>query len=258
MLDMVTRTWMDSALGRCVRTWAVLIGSMTLCMHLGANSAQAQWGWGMGGWGMRGGGQISNAMTLRNINNRSSQAARAAYATRGRMPGAGQIYRGNPNAFVNQTRNSTFTDRFDASTRRSISDQAIRLPANADVAANPDPAASSRPRTILPFASFFSGAGKLVWPSEAPTTGALADQRQAADTALEQVYSEVRQSGHAPVGMVSDARTQLTDYGRPALAYLREHTTAAVVDTFHRFLLGLYDALGNAAIPQAPAAADRS
>jgi hypothetical protein len=46
---------------------------------------------------------------------------------------------------------------------------------------------------------------------------------------------------------VASAREALIAYGQPALQYLRETSTARVADTFHLFLLSLYDSLAQAA-----------
>ncbi len=46
---------------------------------------------------------------------------------------------------------------------------------------------------------------------------------------------------------MTDARSKLVDYGRPALEYIRDNSTPRIADTFHLFLLSLYDSLGQAA-----------
>ena len=51
---------------------------------------------------------------------------------------------------------------------------------------------------------------------------------------------------------MTEARSKLVEYGRPALQYIRENSTPRVADTFHLFLLSLYDSLAQAAtIPRA-------
>ncbi|GIW86133.1 MAG: hypothetical protein KatS3mg108_0457 [Isosphaeraceae bacterium] len=228
------------------------LGAFVVGLSLaGARPAWAQWGWGWGwGWGF-GGGQIGNMAIMNNINDRSAAAASAAYAARQTMPGAGRVYGGNPNAYINRTREATFFERFDPSTRRSLSQQMSRLPARAGAPAgtgSPAAAALTAARTVLPLASFFSEAGVLVWPAGAPTDGPLESQKAAADSSVTSVYREVRNGGRAPVALVTNARTALVEYGQAALDYLRAHTTPAVVDGFHRFLLSLYDSLGQAAL----------
>ena len=45
---------------------------------------------------------------------------------------------------------------------------------------------------------------------------------------------------------MTEARQKLLDYGRPALKYVRTHETPRVADSFHGFLLMLYDSLAQA------------
>jgi hypothetical protein len=47
---------------------------------------------------------------------------------------------------------------------------------------------------------------------------------------------------------VAEARQKLLDYGRPALHYVKAHETPRVADSFHGFLLSLYDSLAQAAL----------
>jgi hypothetical protein len=240
---------MTTTRGRLVRR-ALLLGAGVLALVATAGRpARAQWGWGYGGWGF-GGGQIGNMAIMNNINDRSAAAASAAYAARQTMPGVGRVYANNPNSYINRTRDATFFERFDPSTRRSMSQQMSRLPAaSASVAAPTRPAgAATGARAVMPLASFFSAAGALVWPAGAPTDGPLGSQQAAADSSVTAVYRETQAGGRAPVGLVTDARTALIAYGQPALDQLRTHTTPAVVDGFHRFLLSLYDSLGQAAL----------
>ncbi len=107
---------------------------------------------------------------------------------------------------------------------------------------------------IRPLVQFFNGMGALVWPSNAPVQGLLQDKREATDQAAAVVLQQVQTRGHASVATATDARTKLLAYGHPALDYLRQHTSQAVTDAFEDFLLSLYDSLGDAAIPPAPAA----
>jgi hypothetical protein len=189
---------------------------------------------------------------MNNINDRSAAAAGHAYSIRQSLPGSGNVYRGNSNAYINNVRDTSFFQRFDASTRRTMESEVSRrqgAPLTALATTSSTSASTAPARAVLPLASFFSAAGKLVWPSEAPTNGELGNKKDQANTASESVYQEVGSRGFATVASVSDARTRLVDYGRPALTYLREHTTPAVVDTFHKFLLGIYDAIGAASTP---------
>jgi hypothetical protein len=70
------------------------------------------------------------------------------------------------------------------------------------------------------------------------------------------VLSETKQNGVAALASVTDARQKLLEYGRPALAHVRAHETPRIADTFHMFLLSLYESLAQAATPAATAAAN--
>jgi hypothetical protein len=220
------------------------------CVLPRAAEAQYGMGWGWGGMGM--GGQIGNMAIMNNINDRSASAANYAYSIRQNIPGSGNVYANNPRAFVNNLRDTSYTPRFDAVTRRRVESQGARgatltLASTGAGSTRPQPTSPAAP-AALPLSAFFSAAGMLVWPSEAPTDGPLGSQRVAADSAAVAVLKEVRAQGFAPVAMVNDARERLVDYGRPALEYLGKNSTPAVFDAFHRFMLGLYDALGAAAL----------
>jgi hypothetical protein len=210
------------------------------------SEVHAQWGWGYGGFGM--GGQIGNYAIVSNINARSSAAAGHAYAIRQSLPGSGNVYAGNPNSFVNRVRDTSFSERFDVSTRRRIESEVARNPEVAATAAGVPP--RTRPRTppILPLANFFSAAGQLIWPTSSPIEGPLGSQRAAADASARAVYKEFQARGTAPVGLVTDARLQLVEYGRPAMEFLQKNSSAEVAQAFHTFLLGLYDSLGAVAM----------
>jgi hypothetical protein len=244
-------------------------------MGLGGARAEAQWGMGYGGfWGvMNAGGGQSNMATLNYINQRTSQAAANAYATRGSI-GGGNVYAGNPNSYINHVRDNSsgdFFERFDVSTRRGSGFQPTPtavlaasmgpaprttgpIPPPPDIrggnTAAPNPAANPPPRHVAPpLASFFTAAGMLLWPSEAPTAGELGAKRDSVDASAQAVRAQEKANGSASIGLVTEARSRLLAYGRPALAYIREHATPALADTFNNFLLGLYDSLGAAATP---------
>jgi len=61
------------------------------------------------------------------------------------------------------------------------------------------------------------------------------------------VLKESRQNGVASTATVTAARQKLLDYGRPALQQVRASSTPQVVNTFHHFLLSLYDSLARSA-----------
>ena len=71
------------------------------------------------------------------------------------------------------------------------------------------------------------------------------------DKACDVVLAENKKDGVASLASVTDARQKLLDYGRPALAHARAHETPRLADTFHMFLLSLYESLAQAASPAA-------
>lgn len=243
-----------------VRNWlrtGLVVAAVVVGMSGGG--ARAQWGWGLGwGWGgMWGGGQIYNRQTLQYLNQRSLAAANAALAARSNGPTQNGMYVNNPNAYFNHamtgTGSTNFFPRYDVSSRRTIDSQALAM---RDVPARPvqepkptqepKPAAGSETAALL---GFFNAMGQLVWPGDAPTAGELGTKRTAADQSAGDVYREVKDRGYASIGLVTDARSKLVDYGRPALEYLHAQASPAVADTFHRFLLSFYNALGHSAYP---------
>jgi hypothetical protein len=122
------------------------------------------------------------------------------------------------------------------------------------VAANE--AAGSRPsapaRQIPALLSLVDAANRIVWPADAPAEGDLGPKRQVADQATSRVAAEVRAQGTAAMTSVAEARKELVDYGQPALQQLRTTTTPAVSESFHSFLLTLYQSLAQAAQGGAP------
>jgi hypothetical protein len=113
----------------------------------------------------------------------------------------------------------------------------------------------ARSKPVVPLSSFFNQQDQLVWPADAPMVEGLDQKRAASDQAARAVLDEIRMNGVAAVATVTEARRKLLDYGRPALHSLRTHETARVADSFHVFLLELYDSLAQAAYPTGMAAA---
>jgi hypothetical protein len=102
---------------------------------------------------------------------------------------------------------------------------------------------------VVPLATFFDAAKRLVWPGDAPVTGALQRKRDISDEGCLVVLGEVQTQGRASTTTVAASRQKLLDYGQPALQEIRTSTTARVADTFHLFLLSLYESLAQAANP---------
>jgi len=110
-------------------------------------------------------------------------------------------------------------------------------------------AASSRPKQVIPLSNFFDASQKLVWPGQASPEVGLKEKREIFERASLAVLEESRQHGVASIATVTAARQKLLDYGRPALQKVGASSTPQVADTFHHFLLSLYDSLAQSAAP---------
>jgi hypothetical protein len=102
---------------------------------------------------------------------------------------------------------------------------------------------------VVPLASFFDAAKRLVWPSDAPITGDLKQKRDVSDEGCLAVLGEFQTRGRASIATVTDTRQKLLDYGQPALQEIRLYATPRVADAFHLFLLSLYESLAQSANP---------
>jgi len=98
-------------------------------------------------------------------------------------------------------------------------------------------------------ASFFDASLKLVWPKESPIDGDLKQKRDISDQASLVVLNETKRYQTATLSSVTEARQKLLDYGRPALQKIRSTNTAPIAESFHQFMLSLYESLAQAASP---------
>jgi len=219
----------------------------------GTRSARAQYGTGMGmgigmgmGMGMGGFHYASSPTDYLNQRARLNAARAGAPATQGSIAG-------NPNAYYNKVRDDGFVPHHDLQLRQSqakrsqhpgsLGDQVHRQPAVDSTEA------SSRPKQAIPLTDFFDTSEKLVWPGEAPAAAGLKKKREIFERASLAVLEESRQQGVASIATVTAARQKLLDYGRPALQQVRASSTPQVADTFHHFLLSLYESLARSAAP---------
>ncbi len=154
------------------------------------------------------------------------------------------VYAGNPNSYINNLRDNGLVERYSAARREpSYYGGGARA------------AAAVQPTPVLPLASFYRANGQIEWPANAPTEGEMSAKRTTFEQASQVAIDEIKKSGVAAMATVTDARQKLLDYGRPALHYIRAHDTPRIADTFHLFLLSLYEALAQAVNPVAMAAA---
>jgi len=213
--------------------------------------AQAQWGGGFGGmgWGWGGFSQVPKPESF--INSKALiDAGRDTH-----IPSR-NVYANNPNSYINHIRDNGFVERYDVA-RRDPSYYRYASPPSQPLGARPTPAAMTLAQQTprLPLASFYNAENQIVWPADAPVAGDLKEKREIFDQASQAVLSESKKSGVASVATVTDARQKLLDYGRPALHHLRIYETPRVADTFHLFLLSLYESLAQAINPTTTAAA---
>jgi hypothetical protein len=176
----------------------------------------------------------------------------------------GRPYAGDSNSYINHIRDNGFVDRYNVDRRSGSAYQYGAYPSVARNATTNVPAPVSpptptamtvpQPKPHLPLSSFYTADNKLAWPVDAPVENDLKEKRASADQATQVVLSETKTNGVASLAAVTDARQKLIDYGRPALQYVRAHETPRLADTFHLFLLSLYESLAQAANPPEPAA----
>jgi hypothetical protein len=173
-------------------------------------------------------------------------------------PVSRNVYAGNPNAYFNRVRDNGFVPSYDIVRRVPPSQRTYPVPSPGQPQATPAPpqTVKSVPRPVVPLATFFDAAKRLVWPGDAPVTGDLQRKRDISDEGCRVVLGEYQTRGRASIATVTDSRQKLLDYGQPALQEIRNSATERVADTFHLFLLSLYESLYQAANPpEAPPAA---
>jgi hypothetical protein len=217
---------------------AIFIGASALLG--GSQPAHAQWGMGFGGglgWGFGGFSQVEKPESF--LYSKALVDAGRNVPTPSR-----DVYAGNPNSYINNLRDNGLVDRYSAA-RREPSHYGGGMRA----------AAAVQPMPMLQLASFYKANGQIEWPANAPTEGDMAAKRTTFEQASQVAIDEIKKSGVASMATVTDARQKLLDYGRPALHYIRSHDTPRIADTFHLFLLSLYESLAQAVNPVVTAAA---
>ena len=158
-------------------------------------------------------------------------------------------YANNPNSYINHVRDNGFVDRY---SRRSAGNPAI--PGCSAAASGGAPALPN-----LPLLSFYNANSKLEWPANARRTdGELKQKRDVSTRRASKYWRKRSKNGVAALASVTNARQKLLDYGRPALVHVRAHETPRVADTFHMFMLSLYESLAQAANPAPRRAGSRA
>jgi hypothetical protein len=209
-------------------------------MGVASPEARAQFGGpGMWGWGWGGFNYVPSPTNFLNDH-------ALLNASRAGRPPSNNVYAGNPNSYVNRLRDNSFTPSYNVQRRRPSTAAPVAMGPSPGRAPAPAAPPVDRVAAAPALSSFFDASRRLVWPSDSPVDGDLKPKRDASDRASLAVLDEALANGHATVASVTDARQKLLDYGRPALQAIREKATPVVADTFHAFLLALYDSLRQA------------
>jgi len=232
-----------------------LLAALALLL-VGSSTAEAQFGFGFGfgGWA-----RPYTPQSVRFLYNRSNALTRAGTSAPKSLK--------EPDRFDYRKEAVRLQERYDFQNRRSLGSvsgghpaaanergELVRVapppaaPAGAGARANAAANAAAQPPAapVLPITSFVNEDNEVVWPADAPLSGDLAPKRQAAEEAIQDVAIEYRANKKAKVESAAEARKRLIDYGRPALANLRDNSTPRVADSFHLFLLSLYESLAQA------------
>jgi hypothetical protein len=166
------------------------------------------------------------------------------------------VYANNSNSYINRIRDNGMTSHYGVESRGSPGYNVARrrTPSVRQANNNVPPSAAvaapeADPRPVYPMSSFFSAARVLVWPAESPVTDELKPKREISDQGCLVVLEMVEKYRSAPITTVTEARQKLLDYGQPALRLVRSVSTPRLAESFHLFLLSLYDSLGAAANP---------
>jgi hypothetical protein len=217
----------------------------TATVEVGKSQATAQ-------WGMMGFGLMNPAPSpTQFINDHALTRAAAGQ----RLPSR-NVYANNPNSYLNRIRDNGLSSHNSVGSRRSPGFSADRRRAESvsQASNNTSPSVAvaptaADPRPVYPIGSFFNAARMLVWPSESPATDDFKPKREVSDQACLVVLELVEKHRSAPITTVTDARQRLLDYGQPALQLVRSVSTPRIAESFHLFLLSLYDSLAAAANP---------
>jgi hypothetical protein len=217
------------------------LAAVTIALTATMPAAQAQWGMGWG-WGLLG-PQESAATRFTNEHALSRVGIVGA-----RQPGRSHSpYTGSSNAYFNRIRDNGFVSHYDVRRRRAPSYQPARS-ASVGNSGLDTARQTSRP-PAPPLLDFFDASLRLVWPQESPIDGDFKEKRDISDQATLDVLKQTKSYGAAAITTATQARQKLVDYGKTALQHLRAAATPPIADSFHRFLLSLYDSLEAAAWP---------
>ena len=229
--------------GRQFRYYTLILVVATAALELGRNQARAQIGFG-----------FDLFRTVPSPSQFINDHALVRAGAGAKLPSR-NVYANNSNSYINRIRDNGFSPHYGTETRRSPGyDVARRRPPSVSRANNVSPPAAVAatepdPRPVYPISSFFNAARVLVWPAESPVTDELKPKRDISDQNCLVVLELVEKHRSAPITTVTEARQKLLDYGQPALRLIRTISTPRLAESFHLFLLSLYDSLAAAANP---------
>ncbi len=86
----------------------------------------------------------------------------------------------------------------------------------------PRPVSTSNPETkkLLSKGDVLKTSGEVVWPATAPASATLDKSRSGAEAAIRVAVKEFEANGKASIQSVAEAKSQLFEYGKPALEQL--------------------------------------
>ena len=105
------------------------------------------------------------------------------------------------------------------------------------------------PRPVYPIGSFFNAARLLVWPAEAPATDELKPKRDISDQACLVVLETGRETPVSPDHDGDRCPAETARLWSTRAASCPSVSTPRIAESFHMFLLSLYDSLAAAANP---------
>lgn len=232
----------DRRIHRPIGRTALFVASMVMALAL-TDRAEAQFGFGFGrGFGVGIYARPYTPPSVRMLNRVAATRAGMDQEALNRTNLAA------PDRFDYRRQQIALQQRYDVESRRPIgSDYGggdIPIARNAAGRASREERPAER---VPPITSFVNEDDQVVWPADAPVSGDLGSLRDQADAEIREVALEYQATDSANIETVAEARQALLGYGRPALQSVRQNSTARVADSFHGFLLSLYESLAQAA-----------
>jgi hypothetical protein len=218
---------------------AVLVAGALLAP---ARPAAAQWGGfgfgGYGGWGWGGYGGIgSMGMSLYDQNMIKEQTFMENSARYNMMNAQAVQSFASANLMQQQAANTMLQNQMMA---QQIAQDKFNLYSKAK---NQAMAQARAAAPEIPLGDLIDSSGRVRWPEAAPSMGAHAERRAAADEAIQTVYTDFRQNGRANLAAVVEGKRRLHAYGEPAIRLLAARNDNRARSNLIAFLNALEAAL---------------